>query len=220
MASEDPVEKLIAHIKATVGSGPFKPAAGWSHMGAVICDAVLQRRMRYCGVLRRVKQLQETWPNADTVSRFDAHIACHDLQSVLDIRSRAKPATIRDLTALFVGEKVETRDDLRSWLDDPDHVRALMTIKWVGPKTVSYLGNLVGRSEIAVDSRLTGFAAQADVHELSTAKLKACFEQAADRLGVERGGLDHVIWTYMGDGGGSSGPQASRPHAARPPTSQ
>jgi hypothetical protein len=208
MASEDPVEKLIAHIKATVGSGPFDPAPGWSHMGAVICDAVLQRRMRYCAVFRRVRQLQEDWPNADTVSRFNAHIARCDLRSVLDIRSRVKPATIRELTALFVGEKVETRDDLRSWLDDPGHIRTLLNIKWVGPKTASYLGILVGRSEIAVDSRLTGFAAQADVHESSTAKLKACFEQAADRLGVDRGGLDHVIWTYMGNGSGPCGPAA------------
>jgi hypothetical protein len=198
MTPRDPVDLIAGYVKTNLKGEVFAPAPGWSHMGAVICDAVLQRRLRYETVVRpRIIKLRVVWPNADTVSRFRDHIARHDLQAVIDVNSPIRIKTIRDLTERLVVAGVETREQLNTWLDDSTHGLDLQRVKWVGPKTGAYLGILVGRSQVAIDTRLRRFAADAGVHEPDT-RLVEYFTQAAAQLGCDPAGLDHAIWKHMG----------------------
>ncbi|MGW7568963.1 hypothetical protein ACWGJV_22130 [Streptomyces tendae] len=201
MTIEEDIAKLAAHVKATLGNGPFLPVGGWHHMGAVICDAILQQARHYERWVRpRVEDLRKSWPDADTVTRFRAHAAQGELSAILRTTHQRKLAAITAIADLLAASGVERRDELRLWLKEDAHRAALLAIRGVGPKTVDYLGTLVGGSHVAVDVHLRAFARQADVETTTYQGLRRVYEVTADRLGHDRGGLEHAVWNYMSSG--------------------
>jgi hypothetical protein len=59
------------------------------------------------------------------------------------------------------------------------------------------MGNLVGRSQIAIDVHLRAFAVDASIPSLRYEQLRAVYEGAAVLLGHEQGGLEHAVWRYQ-----------------------
>jgi endonuclease III len=76
----------------------------------------------------------------------------------MNVNDSQKVATAHAITDLLAANGVTTRDDLHAWLDHQAHRAALRTVKGVGPKSSGYIGNLVGRSQVAVDVHLRAFA--------------------------------------------------------------
>jgi hypothetical protein len=201
MALLSPAQRLAAHVRSVLGDGPFHPPGGWTHMGAVICDASFHARCKYELTLRpRLLRLQSAWPDASTVRGFRERLATEDLAVAMNFRSPRKVATAHDLTDLLASSGVDTRADLCAWLDHQDNRAALRKVKGVGPKSVDYIGNLVGRSQVAVDVHLRAFAADAGVMELRYNELRAAYEEAAAVLGHEPGGLEHAVWRFKSQG--------------------
>ncbi|MFJ8043669.1 hypothetical protein ACIRBX_24525 [Kitasatospora sp. NPDC096147] len=196
------VALLSTAVRTLLGAGPFDPPRGWTHMGAVICDASFQARRKYRRqIWPRVDGLRQAWPDAATVSGFRARLAVEDLAVAMDFRSPARVAIAHGIAGLLAAEGVETREDLYGWLGDPGHRAALRAVKGVGPKTVDYLGNLVGRSSIAVDQHLSAFAAEAGLPlGLGYERLQAVYERTADALGHDRAGLEHAVWRFKSEG--------------------
>ncbi|MFJ7587808.1 hypothetical protein ACIQZO_10540 [Streptomyces sp. NPDC097617] len=138
-----------------------------------------------------------------TVRGFQARLATHDLAAAMNFRSPGKVAKAHDITDLLVAEGVDTREGLRTWLDRPGSRAALRAVKGVGPKSVDYLGNLVGRSQVAVDVHLRAFAVAAGVPDLGYEQLRTAYEEAAALLGHEPGGLEHAVWRFRSGFGNS-----------------
>ncbi|WP_201305807.1 hypothetical protein [Streptomyces sp. GF20] len=46
------VQRLTDHLRSSLGDGPFPAPGGWTHMGAVICDASFQARRNYETTIR------------------------------------------------------------------------------------------------------------------------------------------------------------------------
>ncbi|MFJ5634902.1 hypothetical protein ACIQF5_19975 [Streptomyces goshikiensis] len=211
MTELDAVQRLVGHVRVTLGGGPFSAPGGWSHMGAVICDASFQARRKYESTVRpRIERLQEAWPDAATVRGFRDRIAAEDLAVAMDFNSPRRVATAHGIADLLAANGVDTREDLHAWLDDRSHRGDLRAVKGVGPKTVDYIGNLVGRSQVAVDVHLRAFAADAGVSGLKYEQLRAAYEAAAAVLGQEPGGLEHAVWRFTsraarGRGGAAGG---------------
>lgn len=170
-------------------------------MGAVICDAGFHARCKYETTLRpRLLRLQSAWPDAVTVRGFRERLATEDLAVAMSFRSPRKVATAHALTDLLAASGVDTRDDLRAWLGHQGNRAALRQVTGVGPKTVDYIGNLVGRSQVAVDVHLRDFAAEAGVTEVRYDRLRTAYEEAAAALGHEPGGLEHAVWRFRSQG--------------------
>lgn len=166
-------------------------------MGAVICDASFQARRKYESTIRpRLLQLQAAWPDAVTVRGFQARIATADLAAAMNFKSPGRVATAHAITNLLAAGGVDTRDDLRAWLDHQENRVALRTVKGVGPKTVDYIGNLVGRSQVAVDVHLYRFAEEAGLPGLSYEQLRSLYEEVAATLGHDCAGLEHAVWRF------------------------
>ncbi|AYN40522.1 hypothetical protein D9753_18250 [Streptomyces dangxiongensis] len=197
MTSLSHAQRLAAYVRTTLGDGPFPSPGGWMHMGAVICDASFQARRKYESTIRpRILQLQSAWPDAATVQGFQARLAMEDLAAAMNFNSPRRVATAHGITDLLAANGVNTRDDLHLWLDQQANRAALRSVKGVGPKTVDYIGNLVGRSQVAVDVHLRAFAADAGVSGLAYGQLRAVYEATATILGHERGGLEHAVWRF------------------------
>ncbi|MGQ4727713.1 hypothetical protein ACUN3E_08625 [Streptomyces sp. Ju416(a)] len=188
-------QRLADHMQHLLGGGPFPQPGGWTHMGAVICDVSFQPRCNYEATLRpRLLRLQTNWPDAKTVSGFQHRLATEDLAVAMQFNHARKVATAHAITDLLAANGVDTRDDLHTWLGQQANRAALRTVKGVGPKSIDYIGNLVGRSQIAVDVHLRAFAADAGVPDLPYEQLRTVYEEAAALLGHDRGGLEHAIW--------------------------
>ncbi|CAM5338440.1 hypothetical protein ACFV1V_24485 [Streptomyces globisporus] len=193
---------LAAHVRAVLGDGPFALPGGWTHMGAVICDVSFQARRKYQSTVRpRLLRLQSAWPEAVTVRGFQARLATEDLAVAMDFNSPGRVATAHALTDLLAARGVDTRDDLHEWLDRQENRAALRAVKGVGPKSVDYIGNLVGRSQVAVDVHLRSFAAAAGVPDLTYEELRTAYEVAATLLGHEPGALEHAVWRFKAQAG-------------------
>ncbi|WP_406336406.1 hypothetical protein OG814_32225 [Streptomyces zaomyceticus] len=190
-------QQLADHVQHLLGGGPFPQPGGWTHMGAVICDVSFQPRCNYEATLRpRLLRLQTNWPDARTVRGFQSRLAKEDLAVAMKFNHAQKVATAHAITDLLAANGVDTRDDLHTWLDQQANRAALRTVKGVGPKSVDYIGNLVGRSQIAVDVHLRAFAADAGLPDLPYEQLRGVYEEAAGFLGHDRGGLEHAVWRY------------------------
>ncbi|MFK0153659.1 hypothetical protein ACIQVK_16515 [Streptomyces sp. NPDC090493] len=189
--------RLADHVQRFIGDGPFLQAGGWTHMGAVICDASFHARCKYEATLRpRLLRLQTDWPDAATVRGFQRRLGTEDLAVTMNFNHSQKVATAHAITDLLAAKGVDTRDELHAWLDHETNRAALRTVKGVGPKSVDYIGNLVGRSQVAVDVHLRAFAADAGVPHLRYEELRAVYEGAAALLGHNQGGLEHAVWRY------------------------
>ncbi|MEU1631111.1 hypothetical protein ABZ746_38910 [Streptomyces sp. NPDC020096] len=190
-----PAQRLATHVQATLGDGPFPLPRGWTHMGAVICDASFHARRKYASTIRpRLLQLQSAWPDAATVRGFQARLAVEDLALAMSFKSPRRVATAHGITDLLAAQGVDTRDDLHAWLGHRANRAALRTVKGVGPKSVDYISNLVGRSQVAVDVHLRAFAADAGISLPRYEQLQAVYEETATILRHEPGGLEHAVW--------------------------
>ncbi|MEV4336078.1 hypothetical protein [Streptomyces sp. NPDC049590] len=202
MTTFSAAQSLATHARSVLGDGPFHPPGGWTHMGAVICDVSFQARRKYQSTVRpRLLRLQSAWPDAVTVRGFRARLATEDLAVAMNFNSPGRVATAHAITELLAARGVDTRDNLHEWLGHQDNRAALRTVKGVGPKSVDYIGNLVGRSQVAVDVHLRSFAAAAGVTGLTYAELRAAYEEAAALLGHEPGGLEHAVWRFKAQAG-------------------
>lgn len=166
-------------------------------MGAVICDVSFQPRCNYERTLRpRLLHLQLSWADARTVRGFQRRLVTEDLAVAMKFNHAQKVATAHAITDLLAADGVDTREDLYAWLDHRANRAALRAVKGVGPKSIDYIGNLVGRSHVAVDVHLRAFAVDAGVPDLPYARLRAVYEEAAALLGHDKGGLEHAVWRH------------------------
>ncbi|MFJ8091773.1 hypothetical protein [Streptomyces griseofuscus] len=201
MSTSSPARRLADHVQHLLGSGPFPQPGGWTHMGAVICDVSFQPRCNYERTLRpRLLHLQLSWPDARTVGGFQRRLATEDLAVAMKFNHAQKVATAHAITDLLAAHGVDTREDLHAWLDHQANRAALRTVKGVGSKSIDYIGNLVGRSHVAVDVHLRAFAVDAGVLDLPYDQLRAVYEEAAALLGHDKGGLEHAIWRHRSKG--------------------
>ncbi|MFG2651247.1 hypothetical protein [Streptomyces sp. NPDC048436] len=193
-------QRLASHVQYLLGGGPFPQPGGWTHMGAVICDVSFQPRCNYEATLRpRLLRLQGRWPDARTVRGFQGRLATEDLAVAMKFNHAQKVATAHAITDLLAVNGIDTPDDLHTWLDHQTNRATLRSVKGVGPKSIDYIGNLVGRSQVAVDVHLRTFAADAGVPDLRYEQLRAVYEEAAALLGHDRGGLEHAVWRYKSE---------------------
>ena len=170
----------------------------YAHMGATICDAVLQAGLNYRTVVApRVNRLTSRWSSAITTSRFLAMIARYGLNEVLKWSHPEKLTRIRQLTEFLVARKLETENELSSWLSMESNAEMLQDVRGIGPKTRDYLKSLVGVPAVAVDRHVRTFVNRAGIEASDYTEISNLVCAAADLLSVEPHTLDHAIWSYV-----------------------
>ena len=209
--------KVLADFVANLPRFAYEPRnhACYAHMGATICDSILQAGLNYRTVVApRVRAVLRRWPSANTTTSFWRMLRRFDIRSVIDWRNAEKPRRILELTEFCLERGLETETCLQSWLLDDANADSLRTVRGVGPKTVDYLKMLVGLPAVAVDRHLRTFVSWAGLSLSDYDAISAVVSQAADLLGVHRGSLDHAIWSYVSSSrtGSGCGNLSSRHH--------
>ncbi len=191
-------ETVAAYIREHPTFVIVEPMEAYHHMGATLADAVLQRGINYEKVVQpRIERLLAAHPGATTTSAFARVVREHGATRVLDWKDGQKPRTLTALIDLLLEDGVETEDELRTWLQKPEHVGRLQRIKGIKDKTADYLKILAGIQTVAVDIHLFQFLTEAGVPTNNYPEAHRIIREAADLLGVEQARLDHSIWRYM-----------------------
>ena len=118
-------------------------------------------------------------------------------QDLIDWSLDRKINTLVDTTQFFVAENIETVDDLRAWLLNPDDIQRLKEIHGIGPKTADYFKILTGIPTSAIDRHLYNFLAQAGVEVNGYDEAQRVIRQTAELLNINERTLDYSIWSYM-----------------------
>lgn len=176
-------------------TGQNVPRATCAHLGAVLADSVLQAGLNYATVVRpRVLAILRSYPHLDTVSALLRMVEEGSTDTFLNWRHREKVTRFEALVAFLKERGIEDVHDLRSHLVAEEFRDAMQTINGIGPKTVDYMGCLVGIESIAVDRHVRTFAKKIGVENSDYHFLRTSFCCAADLLALPRREFDAWLW--------------------------
>jgi endonuclease III len=177
---------------------PNRASACYNHIGATLCDTILQAGLNYRTVVRpRVQNIIRRWPTARSTSKFLLLISRHGLNGVLAWQHPEKPIRICKLAEFLAGHDLETEGELSQWLRSDGNCESLRGLRGVGPKTVDYLKSLVGVPTVAVDRHVRTFVRWAGIDATGYDEIRELVCMAADTLKIERHAFDHAIWNYV-----------------------
>jgi len=203
MSSRGDGQALAAAVRAAgldlSGGGSGR---GWTTMGAVLADAVLQRRNRYDAVvLPRARAVEEL--GLRTTSDVLGAVADESIWPAFSHRSIARRMQLQEMAGALDGAGVQTVDELAQALANAvsEARAALRSVTNVGPKTMSYLPILCGADGVAIDVHLRRFATESGLAARADIQWAALYREAAELLEVEVGTLDRAVWRYMSDAG-------------------
>jgi len=182
-------------------------APSTDHVGAVLTDAVLQAGLNYRWVvLPRVERVKRDYPEARVLSAFRRLLNRVGPEEVLQWSHPEKPRRLRSLADLLYRQGVETNSDILAWLETGEGRARLLEERGIGPKTVDYLGILVGADRVAVDRHLVRFLQAIGFEFDGYEATRQVVVEASRLLNVRPQDLDHAIWEYMSRGANSFAP--------------
>jgi hypothetical protein len=165
-----------------------------NHIGAMLAESALQAGLDYeAVVVPRVKQFLLKYGAASTVSGLLQALRAARAETVLGIKNSRKCRTLVELADLLSAEGVETADDFRTWLQQPESRSKLLAVYGVGVKTAAYLRLLAGLPAIAIDIHLRRAAADVGVVR-SDDELERLYTAAAQAEAIPLPEVDGSLW--------------------------
>jgi len=166
-----------------------------NHIGALLCDAVLQSGLNYRTVVSpRVLRVVQLFPQAADLPEFSAVLLRYGAHYVLMWKHHEKPRRLLEIVGLLEAESIKTVLELGSWMDNESNRSRLLDVRGVGPKTIDYMAMLAGADGVAIDRHIEAFLSAVGIahRDYAQARRIVCF--SADLLGVRRASLDQAIW--------------------------
>lgn len=194
----DQVLLLAAKIQA-LPSLPtnYRTGPAYSHMGALLADAVLQAGLNYRTVVQpRVNRILTLWSDALLTSDLLRLINDWGAPHLLQWTHEEKLNRFVGLVEFVHKHSVETVTDFAAWLAIDQNVSDLRTLRGVGPKTVDYLRNLTGTPAIAVDRHIRAFVESSGITCNGYTHTRLLVEDAAAFLQLSPSLVDHAIWLH------------------------
>jgi hypothetical protein len=165
------------------------------HLGGVLADSVLQAGLNYRTVVKpRIDRILDLFPKAATLRGIIDVIEQEAVSDFLLWKHPEKIDRFVRLVRVLESYEVENTHLLQIWLQVSESRSRLLSIVGIGPKTVDYMGCLVGMNCVAVDRHISAFARDAGVDIKDYDGLKLVVSCAADLLGVSRRDFDSWIW--------------------------
>ena len=170
----------------------------YGHIGAALADAVLQSNNHYARSVRpRIARIRERYAAHRDLRALQILLKAISVHDFLNWQGKRRAKTFQDLIDLLDRDEVNTEQDLRQWLEQEDSRTKLLSIKFIGPKTVDYLKILVGLPCAAMDRHLNTFLENAGCRNLSYEMAQDLVHRTARLMNINPAHLDHSIWRYM-----------------------
>jgi hypothetical protein len=184
--------QALSNLPTTYRTGP-----AYTHMGALLADAVLQAGLNYRTVVwPRVNRILALWSEATSTSDLLRLIHSCGASHILQWTHQEKLNRFVLLGEFVRNNAIETVPEFASWLGDESNVFEILTVRGVGPKTVDYLKNLTGMPVVAVDRHIRAFVESVGITCGSYAQVRLLVEDAAAFLRLSPSLVDHAIWLH------------------------
>lgn len=167
----------------------------YDHLGAVLADAVLQAGLNYSTVvLPRINNILKNYSDVTTSHALLDIVISDKTSFFLQWSHPEKIIRFNNLVHCIHQFKINDIYTLKIRLQQNKFQNSLLNIHGIGPKTVDYMGCLIGVESIAVDRHIRTFAKLVDIHENDYNYLKKIFCFAADLLSISRRDFDAWVW--------------------------
>ena len=185
----------LADYLGTLPDFQIVQGANYTSMGAIFVDAMLQAGANYDGVKDRVKIVLND-KRANTTSGFVDMLEATPVNSLLQWKGK-KPGWVESITRYFKARGVETKSDLKAWLEIPSNAIDLYLEPGMGPKTVDYLKKLAGIPNVAIDRHWETCLGLAGISYGSYFEAKQIAIYAAQYMRIDESSLDTSVWRYI-----------------------
>ena len=193
MDTKEKGRALACHLRS-LPDFVLVPGTVYDHMGAILVDALLQAGTNYDGVRARAK-LVLGHPEARTTSGFLGLLAKTPIHSLLQWKGR-KPLWVQGAADFFQKEGVETKQDLKQWLEKAGNAQRLFTLSGINAKTADYLKKLAGIPNTAMDRHWYTCLDAAGIPFEGYDEAKRIADCAAEEMNVDKSVLDTSVWRY------------------------
>jgi hypothetical protein len=199
MRISEQVDALAAHLEQFVNRSACSAGrTPYGHMGATVCDSILQAGLNYRTVVYpRVLRILTLWPSATTTPQFADKVRRFGLANVLSWKHPEKLDRIHSVIEFLEWHNIETEACLGESLRTDSTANALRRLPGIGPKTIDYLKMLVGVSTLAVDRHVATILTEAGIRYSGNEEAHALMTAAAERMALDRAVLDVQIWMAM-----------------------
>lgn len=168
------------------------------HVGALFTDVVLQAGLNYDSVVKpRVQHIILTYPEYDTVTKFNQLINHQGLSTVINWKHEVKLERFGRLLEFALSHQIDTCSDLKYFLCNRTVHNTFLSLNGFGPKSLDYLLKLLNVDTIAVDRHIYSFVKMANIEVKGYNETKKIVEYAADFLNIPRSDVDYIIWNFM-----------------------
>jgi endonuclease III len=180
-----------------------------NHIAALFTDIVLQAGLNYKNIVApRVKRVFNNYPDCETVQEFYDLILEEGLEDIILWKNDVKLNRIYDLIQFCFSNQINTSQELKRYLLNPENKSSFLNIKGFGNKTYDYLLKLLNVDTIAVDRHIFSFLDKAGIFTKDYTYTKNVVETAADLMDISRRSIDYSIWSYMAYENKKNSPQA------------
>lgn len=199
-------QKLVAYVKSLKDFKISDKIDGnYNHIGATLTDTVLQAGLKYDTVVKPKVLSILKHPEATTIKGILALTKAgnNEFKEIINWKNDKKPNLIITLAKFLNKQGVNTEEELKKWLKNPDNQIRLRAIKGIGPKTVDYIQILVGIKTCAVDRHVYKFIKNAGIsleknnEEMKYTEAQLIMKNAAEILGIDESIFDHSVWSYL-----------------------
>ena len=191
-------KKLAAYIMKLKGF-KIEKEEHYTHMGAIITDAILQAGINYKTVVKPRVMKVLNYKRAETTTGFYNLLKDMGPKKLLRWNHPEKPKRIMHVVLFLKKEGIETKRQLKAWLMEETNIIKLKGVRGVGDKTADYFKILCGSQAIAIDRHLMKFLIIAGISVHGYSEAKKIIEKTAEYMEINQTSLDYSIWKYMAD---------------------
>lgn len=203
--TNDDLERLLAHIRATVTEMHDVPDGWPGNVELALIDAVLSIRAVYgvtadTGVRGAIKRYKtesgrDSWDDLSVLGGVESVW----LQEVLANKQKTGRVPKAEAIVSAAGRLADSGARHAADIDrnSAEQRNAYCGTRGLGPVTWDYFLMLVGHDGVKADTLVTRFVAEALGRKLGDREVSRLVTEAAKKLEIPASALDHSIWRHM-----------------------
>jgi hypothetical protein len=194
-----PMETLLSYIhNQRRFEGVPSPAYGCDHLGAIIAEAVLQPGSRFkTSVVPCIERILRQYPRAKTSSGFVRILEEISPKYTLNWEEDDKPRRVLATAKYLHGAGIETTDEFRLVLADPEYAKSLKEIRGIGNKHIDYLKLSIDLPCESLPDSIHRFLQEAGLAFPTLDEAQPILEHTAQELKLDIRQFQLSVWRYV-----------------------
>lgn len=174
------------------------PALGSEHIGALITEAVMQPGESYkIAICPLIERLIRDYPEGKTSSHFMRLLEEISPKYFLNWKENDKPRRVLAVAKCLHELSIETVNELRFIIEDPDFIKSMKDIRGIGNRHIDYLKLMLEIPCEAAQEYLNVFLMKSGVENIPKVEIPAIWEETARLLHKKNSDLLLCVWRYL-----------------------